>query len=308
MKPPRRGLHMNKRAVMKKETEERVRALPAGIGTTWRGRGVDCSEDRPLLPERDGPGRPSVGPGLGAALLMVRKSFERAKQDAVTERIVPFTSLSQLPAYIKEQSGGLPGRMGLEMDVLPVKFYLAYQRQFPKTEMTDISELIRQVRMIKSPMRSNCMVRAAKMADRMLGKIPEFLTEAKRDIDLTLMVEAFYRSQGHPGIVPTRGFNRDPSTVKSCRASGRQHPSNSAGPHGGEGLGPFFSRGASLAQDLEAFAHHGGLRGQRGRLHFGPDPHFFDRSAQAEAAPGTRRDAEGPGGHRARGKTRRPGG
>jgi Xaa-Pro dipeptidase len=237
---------MYQRAVMKKETEGRVRRFQQVLGQ----HGVDGAlivqrTDLYYLSGTDQDAHLWV-PVSGPPLLMVRKSFERAKQDAVTERIVSFTSLSQLPAYIKEYSGGLPGRMGLEMDVLPVKFYLGYQRQFPKTEMTDISELIRQVRMIKSPYEIECMVRAAKMADRMFGKIPEFLAEAKRDIDLTLMVEAFYRSQGHPGIVPVRAFNRDPSYGQIMSGRRAAIPSNSAGPHGGEGLGPFFSRGASL--------------------------------------------------------------
>ncbi len=237
---------MYQREVMKKETEGRVRRFQQVLGQ----HGVDGAlivqrTDLYYLSGTDQDAHLWV-PVSGPPLLIVRKSVERARQDAVTERIVSFTSLSQLPAYIRKHSGGLPGRMGLEMDVLPVKFYLGYQRQFPKTEMTDISELIRQVRMIKSPYEIECMVRAAKMADRMFGKIPEFLAEAKRDIDLTLMVEAFYRSQGHPGIVPVRAFNRDPSFGQIMSGRRAAIPSNSAGPHGGEGLGPFFSRGASL--------------------------------------------------------------
>jgi Xaa-Pro aminopeptidase len=237
---------MNKRAALKKEIEERIRRFQQALGR----HGVDGAlivqrTDLYYLSGTDQDAHLWV-PVSGPPLLMVRKSFERAKQDALTERIVPFTSLSHLPAYIKEYGGGLPGNMGLEMDVLPAKFYLAYQRQFPKTKMTDISELIREVRMVKSGYEIACMVRSAGMADRMLEKIPEFLAEAKRDMDLTLMVEAFYRGQGHPGIVPVRGFNRDPSYGQIMSGSGAAVPSNSAGPHGGQGLGPFFSRGASM--------------------------------------------------------------
>jgi len=232
--------------VIKKEIEDRVRRFQQELGK----HGVDGAlivqrTDLYYLSGTDQDAHLWV-PTSGPPLLMVRKSFERAKQDAVTEHIVPFRSLSQLPAYIKEHSGGLPRRMGLELDVLPVKFYLSYQRQFPETEMTDISELIRQVRMIKSAYEIDRVVRAARMGDRMLRKIPEFLSEAKRDIDLTLKVEAFYRSQGHPGIVPARGFNRDPSYGQIMSGRTAALPSNSAGPHGGPGLGPFFSRGAGL--------------------------------------------------------------
>ena len=241
------GPQMNRRDVKKKEIEERIQRFQQALDR----HGVDGAlvvqrTDLYYLSGTDQDAHLWV-PVSGPPLLMVRKSFERAKQDALTERIVPFTSLSQLPAYIKEQSGGLPVKMGLELDVLPVKFYLSYERQFPKTEMTDISELIREVRMVKSAYEIACMVRSARMADRMLEKIPEFLTEAKRDIDLTLRVEAFCRSQGHPGIVPVRGFNRDPGYGQIMSGRGAAMPSNSAGPHGGEGLGPFFSRGRACA-------------------------------------------------------------
>ena len=185
-------------------------------------------------------------PASGQPLLMVHKSMARAMEDAAVEQIVPLNSLSQIPGYMEDQGGKNPGRIGLELDVLPVNRYLLYQRLFPEKEMVDVSSLIRETRMIKSEYEISCVTRAALMADNTYEKITGFLKEAETEIDLTYRIEAFYRSQGHPGIIPTRGFNNEALYGQIMSGKRTATPSNSAGPTGGKGLGPFFSQGASL--------------------------------------------------------------
>ncbi len=185
-------------------------------------------------------------PASGQPILMVRKSMDRAMEDAAIEQIVPLNSLSQIPEYIQGHGGVKgSGRIGLEMDVLPVNRYLIYKRLFPGKEMVDVSSLIRETRMIKSAYEISCVTDAALMADNTYEKIPGFLREAETEIDLTYRIEAFYRSQGHPGVVPTRGFNHEALYGQIMSGERAATPSNSAGPTGGKGLGPFFSRGAA---------------------------------------------------------------
>ena len=187
-------------------------------------------------------------PASGQPLLMVRKSMDRAMKDAVVENIVPLNSFSQIPEYIKGHNGKDPGTIGLEMDVLPASRYLVYQRLFPGIEMIDVTLLIRETRMIKSAYEISCITKAASMAisHNTYEKIPGFLKEAETELDLTYRVEAFYRSQGHSGIIPARGFNNEAIYGQIASGKGAATPSNSGGPTGGKGLGPFFSQGASL--------------------------------------------------------------
>ena len=179
-------------------------------------------------------------------LLMVRKSMDRASKDAVIENIVRLKSFSQIPGFIQGHDGKDPARIGLEMDVLPAARYLVYQRLFPGAEMIDVSLLVRETRMIKSEYEISCITKAASMADKTYEKIPGFLKEAETEMDLTYRVEAFYRSQGHPGIIPARGFDNESLYGQIASGKGAATPSNSGGPTGGKGLGPFFSLGASL--------------------------------------------------------------
>ena len=185
-------------------------------------------------------------PASGQPLLMVHKSMERAMEDAAIEQIVPLNSLSHLPKLIRQHGGELPTQLGLEMDILPAAFYLNYQRLFPDAELVDISPLIRGLRMIKSPYEISCITRGAEMADRMYEKVPEFLSEPMTETGLALRIEAFYRSKGHPGIVRTRGFNMECVYGQVMSGENAAMPSNSAGPTGGKGLGPFYSQSAGM--------------------------------------------------------------
>ncbi|MBL7224825.1 MAG: aminopeptidase P family protein [Desulfobacteraceae bacterium] len=185
-------------------------------------------------------------PASGQPLLMVRKSMDRAQEDSPIETVVPLHGLSHLPELIRQHGGELPKQLGLEMDILPAAFYLSYQRLFPDAELVDISPLIRGVRMIKSDYEISCITRAAEMADHMYEKAPGFLAEAVTETDLALRIEAFYRGMGHPGLVRTRSFNMECIYGQVMSGKNGAVPSNSAGPTGGRGLGPFYSQSAGM--------------------------------------------------------------
>jgi Xaa-Pro aminopeptidase len=100
--------------------------------------------------------------------------------------------------------------------------------------------------MVKSEYEMDCIKRAAAMADRMYEKVPFFLKEAKTEIELALRVESYYRSQGHPGFVRTRTFNMECLYGQIMSGESGAEPSNSPGPTGGKGAGPFSSQGAGM--------------------------------------------------------------
>jgi Xaa-Pro aminopeptidase len=178
----------------------------------------------------------------------VRKSLERAKQDAAIEQIIPMPHPSQTAEVIKEHSSALPSRLGLEMDILPVKIYHAYEKHFPGVDMVDISPLIRSVRMVKSSYEISCFRKATEIADRMYDQVPEFLKESVTEIDLALRAEAFYRRHGHLGLTRMRGFNLESVYGHIMAGAGAALPSASPGPTGGRGPGPYLSQGAGYGK------------------------------------------------------------
>ncbi len=182
-------------------------------------------------------------PAENVPVLMVRRDFQRAATESPLETILPMTSFSDLPRLVSEANNGPPRRMGLEMDVLPVTRYFMYQKLFPKTELVDISPLIREIRMVKSSYEIGCIEAAAQLTDRMYEEIPRFLSAASTELELAVMVENYYRKRGHPGVVPTRGFNLGSIYGHIMAGKDAAMPSASPGPTGGRGLGPFYSQG-----------------------------------------------------------------
>lgn len=185
-------------------------------------------------------------PASHEPILMVRKSLERALADSPIRSIVPLNSLSQLSVYTNNHGGKGSGRLGLEMDVIPARMYLAYQGLSTGKTMVDISSLIRQVRMIKSPHEISLIKKASRMADRLYERIPEFLRESETEIELASKAEAFYRKEGHMGITRTRTFNMESVYGHIMGGPSSTIPSNSPGPTSGSGLGPYMSQGSGF--------------------------------------------------------------
>jgi Xaa-Pro aminopeptidase len=82
----------------------------------------------------------------------------------------------------------------------------------------------------------------------MYENVPEFLKEARTENDLAAKVEFYYRSHGHPGLVPARGYNQVPLYGHILSGAHAALPSNSSGATGGGGMGPFLSQGAGMGK------------------------------------------------------------
>jgi Xaa-Pro aminopeptidase len=82
----------------------------------------------------------------------------------------------------------------------------------------------------------------------MYAQLPAFLQEAETELELAVKIEAFYRSLGHPGVVPMRAFNAEFVYGHILAGASGSAASASAGPTGGRGLGPFFSQGAGRSR------------------------------------------------------------
>jgi len=187
-------------------------------------------------------------PASGEPVLMVRKSLERARQDAAMDQIIPLSNPSLIAEAVQGQSAGGLRRLGLEMDILPVKIYQSYEKLFHGVGMVDISSLIRSVRMVKSPHEISCIRKAAQIADQMYKQVPEFLKESETETDLALRAEAFYRGHGHPGLNRMRGFNMETTYGQILAGASGSVPSAAPGPTAGYGTGPYFSQGAGHAR------------------------------------------------------------
>ncbi|OPX87501.1 MAG: Xaa-Pro dipeptidase [Pelotomaculum sp. PtaB.Bin104] len=183
-------------------------------------------------------------PAEGSPVLLVKKSYARAREESALENIVYLDSLKDIFAAL--QSYGYSGfkTLGFELDVLPANLYLRYQKLFKPANIVDASPLIRTVRMVKSAYELEIFKDIAKMHTELFSFISDILRAGMSELKLNAMVDAYSREKGHPGYMRVRGFNQD--LVNTHIVSGQNtEPSYFWGAVGGKGVGPAFAQGAS---------------------------------------------------------------
>ena len=184
-------------------------------------------------------------PREGKPILMTRKSFPRARAESALERIVPFSSPRQVLPILQEHGYTVPKRLGLELDVLPANTYLSYQQIFNGIELVDVSPLIRAVRAIKSAYELKAMRRAARIGEKTVQAMFDYLREGITEIELAGKLEAVARALGHQGAVKYRLWNNDLFYGHLMAGKRAAQPSYLSSPTGGAGLSPAFAQGAS---------------------------------------------------------------
>ena len=113
---------------------------------------------------------------------MVKRELERAKVESPLEHPVKIDSLRQLPFLIKQRYGRLPGAIGLEMDLLPVKDFFRYESLFPGSKLVDASTAIRHTRKTKSPFEVGLMKKAGEIGKQVYHEAAKILKEGMTEI------------------------------------------------------------------------------------------------------------------------------
>ncbi len=183
-------------------------------------------------------------PAEGEALLMVRKSYERARSESPLTHVLPLSGPKALPDLLRESGLPLPGRLGMELDVVPANLFFSYQQIFPAATIGDLSPLIRLQRAVKSPHEIGLMEKAAALADRVAAGIPELLREGISEIELAGLVESLARSLGHQGLVRMRLWGSELFYGHLMAGPSASVPSFLQSPTGGTGLSPAVAQGA----------------------------------------------------------------
>lgn len=185
-------------------------------------------------------------PAQGQPLFMVRKDAGRARMESGLKEVVPFGSVKDIPAILRQYSYPEAKRIGLELDVLPVNFFQRYQKLYPNAEFLDATPLIRKVRMIKSHYEIHLMKDSADQNDRVYQRAKEIIRVGATDLEIAAELEYTARKAGHQGLVRMRGFNSELFYAQIFSGVDSAVPSYSDTPLGGLGLNTSFGQGAGL--------------------------------------------------------------
>lgn len=185
-------------------------------------------------------------PAEGEPVLLVKRSYDRAVLESTLNDIRHFRNLKELPGMIESHLGYRANRIGFELDVVPAAFYLNYQRLLKPVQITDISNLIRQVRSVKSPYEIETLRGAAELNRTMLSHVSGFLQEGMTEIELSSKLEGVFRREGHQGFVRTRSFNMEVFYGHLMSGWNLAVPTFMDGATGGSGLNVSFPQGAGF--------------------------------------------------------------
>ncbi|MBU0734718.1 MAG: Xaa-Pro peptidase family protein [Proteobacteria bacterium] len=182
----------------------------------------------------------------GEPVFMARRELERASLESPLEDVVPIRSMRELPSLIGEHSGKLPRTLGLELDVFPVRDYFKCQSLFTGVQLMDASQVIRDIRKIKSPFEIDLMRVAGEIGKKVYLEGAEILREGMSEIEFAGLLEAAAKRYGHEGLLRVRSLNYEAYSWHVLSGPTGGIVSQSDSPMGGLGLSPAFPVGASL--------------------------------------------------------------
>lgn len=175
-------------------------------------------------------------------VVMVKRSLERAASESPLD-VRPLKNLRNL----KSDFGIKPGSViGLEQDVLPYSIYSRVDRALGDARLVDVSEMIRQMRSVKSEFEIGLVKKAAEMLDAGISSVPDCLKEGIKEVDLACHVESVMRSMGHQGSLRFRRFNSIVPLGHFMSGPDAAAPSFLASPTGGRGTSLLFPQGAGF--------------------------------------------------------------
>jgi len=187
-------------------------------------------------------------PAAGEPLYLIQKSLSRARMESPWQRLMAITSLKPVPDILAAEAIGVPGRIGLEMDVLPVSYYKRFQSLFPAVEFVDASDAIRRIRMTKSGYEVEQMRQSASILKRAFQRIPEWLVIGASELEIMARLEGYMRELGHQGITRMRAFNGEIAYGTVSSGPSACYPTGFPGPVGAIGLYPLVPNGGSRRQ------------------------------------------------------------
>ena len=183
-------------------------------------------------------------PVEGEPIYMVRRDLRRAEKESGLKQIVPFASMREMPGILSRFGYREPQRVGMEFDVVPVAFFEKYRKVYPNARFSDATNLIRRVRMIKSPYEIDIMRDAARQVDSVYRKAREIIREGMTDVELAAELEYVARLGGHLGLIRMRTFNGEMMFGHTFSGADGAVPAYTDTPLGGVGPNPSFGQGA----------------------------------------------------------------
>lgn len=179
-------------------------------------------------------------PAAGDPVLVVRKSFARARAESAVADVRPFPPSKELAKAL-----GARGRVGATFDAVPAATLEWWRRQLAGAELVDVSRPLRELRSVKSEAEVAALRDGANRLCAVLAEVPSLLREGMREVDLSAEIECRLRKAGNLGSPRLRSFNAELFLGLAVAGESAAGPGYFDGPVVGGGLHPSYPQGAS---------------------------------------------------------------
>jgi Xaa-Pro dipeptidase len=136
-------------------------------------------------------------PAQGEAVVVARKALSRIMKEVEQLNIEVFSSGKEFTSILEKYGIASSAKVGLTFDVLSHSNALRLRKGLPQSKIEDISMLIRFLRMVKSPAELKIQRRAANIMSNMPELIREFFKPGMNEIELSMVLENYFRRHGH---------------------------------------------------------------------------------------------------------------
>jgi len=178
-------------------------------------------------------------PKQGKPLLVVRKSYQRAKKESSIKQIVEQKSMKKLFETICDAGYKGLEKIGFELDVIPVNTFRFYDTKiFTASKIVDSSNIFKKIRVIKSKWEIDLLKIACNALTESFATVPALLKQGMAEVEFAGLFEAQLRKRGYGGCSKMRAFNQDFFLGTMVSGSSGSAPSYFDGPVGGEGVTP----------------------------------------------------------------------
>ncbi|MBE0669569.1 MAG: aminopeptidase P family protein [Anaerolineales bacterium] len=183
-----------------------------------------------------------VVPAIGEPVYFVRRVHERAVEESPLAEIRRIAGPRDVKKYF-EDKGIAFGKVGFELDVLPVGTFLRFQQVFTDSKPEDISSLVREIRAVKSPHEARVLRECGRKLAELLSSAQGDIRAGATELILQGALQGRAVAKGHTTIARMRAFNQDPGL--GCVISGPDAaiPSYADFPTAGKGSSPYVPAG-----------------------------------------------------------------
>ncbi len=185
-----------------------------------------------------------IVPIEGDPMLFVERNADRVQYETHFD-FIPIKREKDIRDILKARH--IKGNtLGMELDVVPVLVYERWKENLGVGKVVDISNEIKDLRLIKSPFEIEQVKKSGEVTSFVLKKAKDVIREGMTELEIDAILGAEGRKKGHQGFLRMRGLNQEMMNIYITHEQSCTIPSSGDVPIAGVGITHAIAQGASM--------------------------------------------------------------